>query len=226
MTTSAPSACTANIRHDRTASPSTRTVQAPHTPCSHPRCVPVRPRSSRSTSASVLRGSTVTRRAAPLTVIDDRVDRRRLIGVRSSSSMIAVASSTARRQASATIAVADPPAVAGRHLRVVGDVVDRRRTPIGRPRPGRSSADRRPASAASVAAARDRRARHAEHGDRAARDDVGVVELDGGDGTGDGEVAVAPGELGHAEPAAAAPHREGDRPQQLVVLQRRRPARR
>ena len=41
VTILAPSACTASIRHDRTAAPSTRTVQAPHTPCSQPRCVPV-----------------------------------------------------------------------------------------------------------------------------------------------------------------------------------------
>ena len=36
-----------------------RTVHAPHTPCSQPRCVPVRPQSSRRKSASVLRASTV-----------------------------------------------------------------------------------------------------------------------------------------------------------------------
>ena len=31
-----PWACTASIRHERTALPSKRTVQAPHTPCSQP----------------------------------------------------------------------------------------------------------------------------------------------------------------------------------------------
>ena len=39
-----PSACTASIRQERTGSPSSRTVQAPHTPCSQPACVPLRPR--------------------------------------------------------------------------------------------------------------------------------------------------------------------------------------
>src|SRR3989442_759163 len=33
---SMPSACTAKARHDRTATPSNSTVQAPHTPCSQP----------------------------------------------------------------------------------------------------------------------------------------------------------------------------------------------
>src|SRR4051794_5040134 len=65
---SLPAAWTPNIRHERTASPSTRIVQAPQTPCSQPRCVPVSPRSSRRVSASVLRASTRTRRGRPLTV--------------------------------------------------------------------------------------------------------------------------------------------------------------
>ena len=53
-----PSACTANIRHERTGAPSTITVQAPQIPCSQPICVPVWPQSSRIASASVRRGST------------------------------------------------------------------------------------------------------------------------------------------------------------------------
>ena len=36
-----PSACTANIRHDRAVRPFSRIVQAPHTPCSQPTWVPV-----------------------------------------------------------------------------------------------------------------------------------------------------------------------------------------
>src|SRR5581483_8189937 len=68
VVTSDPTAWTANIRHDRTASPSSSTVHAPHTPCSHPRCVPVSSQSSRSVSASVLRGSMSTTRRRPLTV--------------------------------------------------------------------------------------------------------------------------------------------------------------
>ena len=65
---SAPSACPANIRHERAGSPSTSTVHAPHTPCSQPRWVPVSPTSSRITSLNVRRASTVTCCAVPLTV--------------------------------------------------------------------------------------------------------------------------------------------------------------
>ena len=38
-----PLAWMASIRHARMGSPSSWTVQAPHTPCSQPTCVPVRP---------------------------------------------------------------------------------------------------------------------------------------------------------------------------------------
>ena len=53
-----PSACTASIRQERTGSPSSSTVQAPHTPCSQPTWVPVRPSSWRRKSESSRRGST------------------------------------------------------------------------------------------------------------------------------------------------------------------------
>ena len=46
------------LGQERTGRPSTSTVQAPQTPCSQPRWVPVRPQSSRIASASVRRGST------------------------------------------------------------------------------------------------------------------------------------------------------------------------
>jgi hypothetical protein len=42
-------------------------VQAPHTPCSQPKWVPVRPQSSRKKSARVLRGSTTALRRVPST---------------------------------------------------------------------------------------------------------------------------------------------------------------
>jgi hypothetical protein len=38
---SAPSACTASVRHERAGRPSSSTVQAPQTPCSQPTWVPV-----------------------------------------------------------------------------------------------------------------------------------------------------------------------------------------
>ena len=59
---------TASIRQARAGSPSTRTVQAPHTPCSQPRCVPVRLRRSRRKSASDSRGGTSSAIAAPLSL--------------------------------------------------------------------------------------------------------------------------------------------------------------
>ncbi len=43
MPISAPSHCTANSRHERTGSPSSTTVHAPHMPCSQPRRVPGQP---------------------------------------------------------------------------------------------------------------------------------------------------------------------------------------
>src|SRR5581483_11568200 len=68
VVTSQPLACTANIRHARAERPSTSTVQAPHTPCSQPRCVPVRLSSWRRKSASVSRASTTRAYDLPFTV--------------------------------------------------------------------------------------------------------------------------------------------------------------
>ncbi len=48
-----PSASAASIRQEFTVRPSTMTVQAPHSPTTQHSLVPVRPRSSRSTSSSV-----------------------------------------------------------------------------------------------------------------------------------------------------------------------------
>src|SRR6478735_6173116 len=52
----------------RTTAPSTRTLQAPHTPCSQPTWLPVSPTSSRRKSTSVLRASTVAGVSSPFTV--------------------------------------------------------------------------------------------------------------------------------------------------------------
>ena len=67
VSTSAPSHCTARTRQPRTTSPSSRTVQAPQTPCSQPICVPVSERSSRRKSTSVLRTSTRAETSSPFT---------------------------------------------------------------------------------------------------------------------------------------------------------------
>src|SRR4029077_15371351 len=64
---SAPSACAASMMQERTVSPFIRIVQAPHTPCSQPTLVPVRPTSSRKKSTKVLRASTVCSYATPFT---------------------------------------------------------------------------------------------------------------------------------------------------------------
>ena len=69
VSTFAPSHCTASVRQPRTISPSTRTVQAPHTPCSQPTWLPVSPSVSRTKSTSVVRGSTDSATASPFTVM-------------------------------------------------------------------------------------------------------------------------------------------------------------
>ena len=56
--TSWPSQPTANAMHERAGTPSISTVQAPHTPCSQPRWVPVSRWCSRRKSAEGGRGST------------------------------------------------------------------------------------------------------------------------------------------------------------------------
>src|SRR5690606_2134632 len=59
-------ACTASIRHEREATPSTSTVQAPQTPCSQPTRTPVAPSSCRRKSHSCMRGSACPWRVRPL----------------------------------------------------------------------------------------------------------------------------------------------------------------
>ena len=68
VVTRCPDTDTAKIRQDRTGASSSSTVQAPHTPCSHPTWVPVSPRSCRRKSDSVRLAATVADRVPPLTV--------------------------------------------------------------------------------------------------------------------------------------------------------------
>ena len=49
VVTSWPVTARAGVTHERTARPATSTVQAPHWASPQPKCVPVRPRSFRST---------------------------------------------------------------------------------------------------------------------------------------------------------------------------------
>ena len=77
MVISRPCACTANMRQARAVRPSISTVQAPHTPCSQPTWVPVRPSSWRRKSASVMRASA---RALVGRAVDRELDRVRAHG--------------------------------------------------------------------------------------------------------------------------------------------------
>src|SRR5262249_17949269 len=61
------SALTVSIRQDLVATPSTRTVHAPQTPCSQPTCVPVSLRSWRRQSERSRRAGTVTVWTMPFT---------------------------------------------------------------------------------------------------------------------------------------------------------------
>src|SRR3974377_524594 len=67
------SACGAKIRQERTASPSSSTVQAPQTPCSQPACAPFRPSASRRQSSSVVRSSTSSAYVTLLTLSSMRM---------------------------------------------------------------------------------------------------------------------------------------------------------
>ena len=69
VVTRLPWTVAASVRHDSTRRPSTWTVQAPHWPRSQPFLEPVSPSRSRSASSSVTRGSTVSLRRSPLTVV-------------------------------------------------------------------------------------------------------------------------------------------------------------
>src|ERR1041385_3049775 len=63
--TSRPSASRPSIKHERIERPSTSTAHVPHSPSSQPCLVPVRFRSSRKTSSSVLCGAKATSVCSP-----------------------------------------------------------------------------------------------------------------------------------------------------------------
>src|ERR1700730_4103743 len=115
VVTSMSSACTAKIKQDRTASPSSSTVHAPHAPCSQPRWVPVSPQCSRKKSASVTRGSTVPSVSCPLT--QTRTVRSCIDGLR--ARLVGCCSPGARHQRGT-----DFGAVRDRPLQVGGNVVE------------------------------------------------------------------------------------------------------
>ena len=68
VSTREPSSEAASTRQPRTILPSTRTVQAPQTPCSQPVCVPISPRSRRRKSTRWRRASMRRDTRSPLTV--------------------------------------------------------------------------------------------------------------------------------------------------------------
>ncbi len=61
-----PSCMAARVMQDNTRRPSMWTVQAPHSPRSHPFFVPVNPTPSRNASSSVVRGSRRSCQSRPL----------------------------------------------------------------------------------------------------------------------------------------------------------------
>ena len=67
VVTDEPSQATAKVMQERCGAPSTSTVHAPHTPCSHDRWVPVSPSSRRTKSPRCIRGSTRAVTGSPLT---------------------------------------------------------------------------------------------------------------------------------------------------------------
>jgi hypothetical protein len=62
-----PPTCETGIEQERTADPSTCTVQAPHNPAPHPNFVPVIFKVSRKTQSSGVSGATLTLRSLPFT---------------------------------------------------------------------------------------------------------------------------------------------------------------
>src|SRR2546427_11400223 len=90
-----PAQARPNTKQDSTGMPSTSTVQVPHSPSSQPCFVPVRPRSSRSTSSRVLCGAEPSSAGSPFSLsaifalvsgmvpsrnLDKRAGRRQLSG--------------------------------------------------------------------------------------------------------------------------------------------------
>ena len=150
VSTVEPSAWTASRQQPRTETPSSRTVQAPQTPCSQPTCVPVRPRRC---------AEEVGQEQARLDLLDDdlAVDRDRDLRHAARSQARSSARSTSvpvrwRRYAAeawiepggSTAVAASRPASSRRRLRHRDS-----RRPRARPRPARSAgrSPRRPTPA-------------------------------------------------------------------------------
>ena len=181
----------------RTASPSTSTEQAPQTPCSQPRCVPVSPRRWRRKSASVRRGGDGR---PPAHAVDGDLDAD-VAAVQASS-----ASSSARVKARATTTAPTGDAIVGRSVEVGRDgrqIGDREAAQLGGIDVGRAGAGRHRLGRRRPFGGRP----EPEQADRTAAHGVRRVELDGDAGAGDGEVAVAAGDLLDGEAAAPVPAR-------------------
>src|SRR5258705_13788459 len=170
-----PSACTANIRQARTGVPSTSTVRAPHTPCSQPAWAPVSSSSSRRQSSRLVRGSTATVRASPLTVNSTRM--RALPGTIGVGDR---AHGKARRRA---------PAIVGRRMQVGQrlDIGERRAHGVAGDRFLRPRADERIGHRIESQRAR----RYAADAQRDTPADAVVVERDLRRRRGKGEIAPA-----------------------------------
>ena len=187
-------------------------MHAPHTPCSQPRWVPVSPQRSRRKSASVRRGGHDHRTAL---AVDADVDGDLTHGGPPRA---------AADHASAIIAAPTRRRYAAEPWRSDGTDVERGRSRGRPPRAASTSAIGAPTTASSAALARCGVGAETEEPDAAATDAIRLVELDGDRGPGDGEVAVAAGELARRR-TRDRPDRTGndDGGEQLVVGDRRRP---
>ena len=117
-----PAAWTASIRHERTASPFTITVHAPHTPCSQPTCVPVCRRWCRMQSARVVRVGTSIPTFCPFS------SKLMFMSVWRSE----VFKRAGQRPRGASVPAASPPALCGKarwHVNRQWDQLRRRRPP-------------------------------------------------------------------------------------------------
>ena len=184
VSTLAPSSEAASTRQPRTILPSTRTVQAPHTPCSQPVCEPIRPRSRRRKSIRCRRASTRRATRSPLTVREMSTSRAHAARA---SSRAGEAPQRARQQHAGEMAL---------HLRAAVEIGGRVEIGIERGlRRGNRLRRRDPAGdGAGGALGADRPVADAEE-DQARLHQRAAGELRLGDDAGHGVVAGAPGQL-------------------------------
>ena len=164
-----PSACTASIRHARTGSPSSCTVQAPHTPCSQPTWVPVRPGLvAHEVRQQRARLDLARRTARPLIV--DRDPHHRPSRARAPARRTARVSPISARRCPPSPAGRSPPRPPARHL------ARRARRHAGPPRPAGARSGDRPAPSSAIARVGARGTTTAAPGEREVPVRAGVLD--------------------------------------------------